>query len=1353
MRKVTDFIVEKRNIVLVIFIILSAFCLFLSTKVNINSDITKYLPDDSETKIGKEIMDSEFEEQKQSVLNVVYKGLSDDEKTELYNNLLDIDGVSSVDYDDTTKYNKDEYTLYVINVDDYASSDTSTNVYKEVQKEYKPYATSGSIDDENKTILHLWIVILAISMAMVILIIMCESYVEPFLYLISIGMAVFINKGTNIMFPSVSNITDSITAILQLALSMDYSIMLSNRYRQERASEKDKVKAMKTALYHSFSSIMSSSVTTVVGLLALVFMSFTIGKDLGFVLAKGVFLSLIGVLLCLPALILLFDKLIYKTHKKSPKFNLKLLGNMNSKIKFIQPVAIVTVFVASFLLKGNLQILYTDSEQDEVAKIFGADNQIAIVYENKYEDLVSDYCRSINDQNINQVLCYGNTINEKLKYNELNQKLSDLGQDTSIDDYLLKVIYYNYFNKENIKLSSFDFINFIKNDIYNNEKFNSLITDDIKTNIELLSNFTDKDNVLNSKNIKDISNILGINESDASDILLLYNSKNVNTKMTISEFANFINNYVLNDSKYSSSINSDTIESIKKLSLFSNKEFINQKLNYEQMSNVFGIDKELTKKLFLFYRLKSDTNTKLTLNEFANFVYTLKSDPTYSNLISDDISNTISILKLLSNKEFINTKFDSNTMSNNLSSFGLNKETIDKIYLYYAINNDSNSEILINEFVKLALSLSNDSNYSSYFDADTINNLNKLDMLTTYYDKELDSNTLYLMFGSDSLDLNTISNLVSLYGTNNLMKPIDFVNLLLNSGLVSDEASLQKLNYSLNIMNNAQSKLNYSDLANTLGVNQNLAKTIYGINDYNNGKVSLSIKELVNFILNHKDDSLLSSAITTYLPSLYLANNIMENVENSYTYGELSDYLNSLMNKEVVSKELLKQVYSLYDYNSVETLITPYEFVNLIINNQNDSLLSGNITVNTLSTLNLLNTIMNSTINNIYYSSSELSNLINMDNNTVSLLYSLYNSLYIKENMNISLINYTDFIISDVITNDAYKNKFDEKSIEKLNTVNDIMHKTINDYKYDSKELYNTLNKLTDKLNYDLVDILYIYYGSINNYDETYELTVESFVNYLYKDILNDSRFKDFIDSEMKEKINSANENIGSAKNLLVTDKYSRAILNTSYELEGADTLEFVQNTLDKFEGKEGIYVIGDSPMALEMSKTFSSELDFITILTIIFIFVVVAFTFKSILVSIILVLIIQTAVYLTMGILSLMGGSVYFISLLIVQAILMGATIDYAIVYTSYYKESRLTMNIKDSLINAYNKSIHTILTSSSILIIVTLIVANFASAIAAKICETLSQGTLCSVLLILLILPGILAAFDKVICKNGKK
>lgn len=173
--------------------------------------------------------------------------------------------------------------------------------------------------------------------------------------------------------------------------------------------------------------------------------------------------------------------------------------------------------------------------------------------------------------------------------------------------------------------------------------------------------------------------------------------------------------------------------------------------------------------------------------------------------------------------------------------------------------------------------------------------------------------------------------------------------------------------------------------------------------------------------------------------------------------------------------------------------------------------------------------------------------------------------------------------------------------------------------------------------------------------------------------------------------------------------------------------------------------------MAVEMSKTFDNELNRITLLTMLFIFIVVAITFKDLIIPLVLVLIIQTAVYLTMSAISMTGGSVYFISLLIVQAILMGATIDYAIVYTSYYRESRLTMNVKNSVINAYNKSINTIISSSSILIIVTLVVAGFASAIAAKICETISEGTFASAILILFVLPGVLAVSDKLICKKG--
>ena len=227
---------------------------------------------------------------------------------------------------------------------------------------------------------------------------------------------------------------------------------------------------------------------------------------------------------------------------------------------------------------------------------------------------------------------------------------------------------------------------------------------------------------------------------------------------------------------------------------------------------------------------------------------------------------------------------------------------------------------------------------------------------------------------------------------------------------------------------------------------------------------------------------------------------------------------------------------------------------------------------------------------------------------------------------------------------------------------------------------------------------------------------------------------------------------MSEAKALLVGENYSRMILNTTYPEESEETFNFIKDIKETLNYEE-IYVIGNSPMALEMSESFQSELSLITILTMLFIFIVVAFTFKSFIIPIVLVLLIQCAVYVTMGILSLMGGSVYFIALLIVQSILMGATIDYAILYTSYYLESRKSLDRKKALINAYNKSIHTILTSASILIIVTLIVGSFASAIAAKICKTLSEGTLCATLLILIVLPAVLSAFDKFIVKNKTK
>lgn len=1350
MRKVTDFIVKARYVFLTLFVILAIFSLYLGTKVNINEDIMKYLPETSEIKIGKDIMDEEFIEQDSSVLNVMFKGLSDTEKEDTLKKLESINGVSSVLYENTDEYNRDKYTLYVLNVDDYDHSKTAENVYNEVN-EMKPEAMSGSIYSEWKPVLQIWIVVVAIAMAMIILTILSESYIEPWLYLISIGVAVFINKGTNIIFPSVSNITDSIVAILQLALSMDYSIMLSNRYRQEREKEKDKTKAMKNALYNSFKAISSSSITTVVGLLALVFMSFTIGRDLGLVLAKGVVLSLVSIFFCLPGLLVLCDKLIMNSKKKTINFNLKGLGKYSYKTRWVQLVFIIVSFIAAYILKGNIGILYTGTQQDEVGKHFPSTNQIAIIYENKYDEIITKYCKSIeDDEKVNQVLCYGNTINEKLAYNELNQKFKDLGQDTEIDDYLIKIIYYNYYNKntkDSMTLS--EFTKFIKSDVYSNEKVSESIDDNIKENMDLLENFATKDNVNQKRTASEIANILDMNESDANDLLIYYNSKNLDTKMSIKDFVNFMINEVSVDPNYGSSVDANTLASLKQLQPFINTNTINKQMTSNEIANTFGIDKSLVDQLFLFYRTTQDSKSTMTINEFANVALNMSNQDAYKDMFDESTIKSLNMLSTLSSEQIIANELDVSSMKTSLNNLGLSLDdnTMSLLYIYYTGYN-TNSKLTLNGFANVALNMAEQDAYKSYFSEDTKKSLQTIVTLNSYYDTVLPNANLYSMFGIDAetgakLNYAITGDLSGSYS----MTPLQFVNTLLQTPEINSELNsnqISQLSTALYVMSNITTTYSVDELTNALQENKTIVSVVYGVYDYQNGNLkNISVRNLINFLYENKSNPFLSDKLSTASTMLDLTYKIVNNTNTRYTYKEMAALIEQ-------NESTVKNIYGVADYSGLTTTMNPLEFVNLILNNKDNELLKGKIDNSTISTLNLVKKVMESTLNNTKYNATDLAKLLGSDKDTLSLVLSLYNSRYIKANSTISLIGFTNFIISDVIPNPTYSSKIDNESKDKLNTVNAIMNNTLNGTKYNSLDLYNVLNKLSDGLDYNLIDIVYTYYGSKNNYDDSWKLTVEEIVNYLNNDLLKDEKYSSFLDADMTKTIKDAKNTIDDAKKLLVSDKYSRAIINSKYGAEDKDTFKFIQNALDTVGENDGVYVVGESPMALEMSQSFNGELNYITILTMIFIFVVVAITFKDLLVPLILVLMIQCAVYVTMAVLSITGSSVYFIALLIVQAILMGATIDYAIVYTTYYKEMRETMGVRDSLANAYNKSIHTILSSSSILIIVTLVVASFSEAIPAMICKTVSEGTFCSVILILFVLPGVLAAFDKLICRK---
>ena len=318
MKKLANLIVNKKYFILSLVLIICIGCAFLIPHVEINKDLTKYLPDDSSVKAGLSVMEQEFPDNKMpGTVRVMFKELGKNKIPDVLEKLKAIPYVSGVEYDNSNKYNKSPYTLFCVKTDYDYNTPEEIAIEKAIRKEFADYDMILQHTQSTITTIPLWVIGIVLLVLIIILFIMCASYVEPFLFLATIGIAIVINLGTNIIMGSISETTFSIGAVLQLALSMDYSIILMNRYRQEKQKTADSNEAMKNAFTAAFSSIVSSGMTTVIGLLALVFMSFKIGIDLGITMAKGVACSMICVLAVLPPLILIFDKLIERTKRKN----------------------------------------------------------------------------------------------------------------------------------------------------------------------------------------------------------------------------------------------------------------------------------------------------------------------------------------------------------------------------------------------------------------------------------------------------------------------------------------------------------------------------------------------------------------------------------------------------------------------------------------------------------------------------------------------------------------------------------------------------------------------------------------------------------------------------------------------------------------------------------------------------------------------------------------------------------------------------------------------------------------------------------------------------------------------------
>lgn len=409
MKNLLERAIRKKKTVIILFLCAAVVCAFLMLGVGQNYDMSKYLPDHSDSKTGIDILKDEYSYNGSALLMLEDKNIVEvlDAKEKLkaiggietvvwLDDVVDLkQPVELIDEEVRNNYYSDGDALLqiIFSEDDYSA--VTRGAIDEINAAFGDGAIlSGSAVDAylnvNSVNGNIMTGIgIALGIVLLILFLTTNSVAEVILFLLSTGVAIVLNMGTNVIFGEISYMTFASAAILQLAVSMDYSIFLLHRFGYERQSESDPNKAMAKALKASLSSIMSSGLTTVVGFIALVFMSYTLGADMGFVLAKGIAFSLLSVLLVLPVLAVLCVKLIDKTKHKALLPSLKKVQHLlGGKVKFIVVGVLIVVSVISFMAQNKNEFMYSSSNvgdvkqtqmNEKIKESFGESNNFVVL--------------------------------------------------------------------------------------------------------------------------------------------------------------------------------------------------------------------------------------------------------------------------------------------------------------------------------------------------------------------------------------------------------------------------------------------------------------------------------------------------------------------------------------------------------------------------------------------------------------------------------------------------------------------------------------------------------------------------------------------------------------------------------------------------------------------------------------------------------------------------------------------------------------------------------------------------------------------------------------------------------------
>ena len=391
--KLATFIVDKRNLFFLLYVFALVFCLFSMNWVEVENDVTTYLPEDTETRQGIDAMNANFTtfgSARVMVNNITY------ETAEQIRDMLEaVEGVDMVTFDDTADHYRDTAALFDISFKGVETDEVTLQAMAAIQEAlsgYDLYVDTTIGYDENAMLQEEMNTILVVAVIIIILVLVLTSraYMEVPVLLLTFGAAALMNMGTNYLCGKISFISNSIAVVLQLALAIDYAIILCHRFSDEHEALGAREAAI-AALSKAIPEISASSLTTVSGLAALGFMEFAIGMDMAIVLIKAILLSLLSVFTLMPGLLVLFCPLIDRTRHKRLLPNITAVGKFAVKTRRVVPPLFVLILAGAFWLSSQCPYAYSYNDlktakmsqrQNAYFKIkdtFGASNMVALV--------------------------------------------------------------------------------------------------------------------------------------------------------------------------------------------------------------------------------------------------------------------------------------------------------------------------------------------------------------------------------------------------------------------------------------------------------------------------------------------------------------------------------------------------------------------------------------------------------------------------------------------------------------------------------------------------------------------------------------------------------------------------------------------------------------------------------------------------------------------------------------------------------------------------------------------------------------------------------------------------------------